>query len=144
MGAQETRRLYEEIYTKLREKTGSTLDFIQELKPENLTKFDKSHLIEPSGRGRRYFPAEKNLKEQSELIDEALDWEMMSPEARRKTLFDCAVKCVDIDGSIYTTMPANRVEHIFAPVELTIPADIKLNYENKTPAGNVFSDIILD
>ena len=38
-------------------------------------------------------------------------------------------------------MPANKVEHIFAPVELTIPANIKLNYENKTPAGNIFSDI---
>lgn len=141
VGAQETRRLYEEIYAKLGEKTGSALDFIPELKPKNLTKFDKSHLIEPSGRGRRYFPADKNLKEQSELIDEAMDWEMMSPDERRKTLLDCALKCVDIDGSVYATMPANKVEHIFAPVELTIPANIKLNYENKTPAGNIFSDI---
>ena len=144
VGENETKKLYGEIYTKLRQKTGSALDFVPELKPENLTRFDKSHLIEPSGRGRRFFPQDKNLKEQSELIDEALDWEMMSPDERQKTLLDCAVKCVDIDGSVYTTMPATRVEHISAPVELTIGTGIKLNYENKTPAGKVFSDINMD
>ena len=68
----------------------------------------------------------------------------MSPDERQKTLLDCAVKCVDIDGSVYTTMPATRVEHISAPVELTIGTGIKLNYENKTPAGKVFSDINMD
>ncbi len=86
----------------------------------------------------------KNLKEQSELIEEALEWQMMSPQERRKTLFDCSVKCVDIDGSVYATMPSLRTEHISAPIELTVPANIQLNYENKTPAGKVFSDIELD
>lgn len=143
-GESETKKLYEEIYGKLKKLTGSYLENIPYLKPENLTVFDKSHLIEPSGRGRRYFPQDKNLKEQSELIEEALEWQMMSPQERRKTLFDCSVKCVDIDGSVYATMPSLRTEHISAPIELTVPANIQLNYENKTPAGKVFSDIELD
>ena len=143
-GESETKKLYEEIYGKLKKLTGSYLENIPYLKPENLTVFDKSHLIEPSGRGRRYFPQDKNLKEQSELIEEVLEWQMMSPQERRKTLFDCSVKCVDIDGSVYTTMPSLRTEHISAPIELTVPANIQLNYENKTPAGKVFSDIELD
>lgn len=138
------KKLYEEIYAKLKKMTGFSLEDISYLKPENLTKFDKSHLIESSGRGRRYFPQDKNLKEQAGLIDEALDWQMMSPQERRKTLLDCSVKCVDIDGSVYATMPSVRTENISAPIELTVPAGIQLNYTNKTPAGKVFSDIELD
>lgn len=141
VGESETRRLYEEIYSKLEKMTGSALENIPYLRPENLTSFDKSHLIESSGRGRRFFPQDRNLKEQQELIDEALELEMMSPDERSKELLDCAVKCVDIDGKVYATMPASKVEYISAPIELTVPTNIRLNYENKSAVPPVFSDI---
>lgn len=98
-------------------------------------------MIESSGRGRRFFPQDRNLKEQQELIDEALELEMMSPDERSKELLDCAVKCVDIDGKVYATMPASKVEYISAPIELTVPTNIRLNYENKSAVPPVFSDI---
>ena len=136
-----TKKLYEEIYTKLRKLVGSAIDNIPQLKPEELTRFDKSHLIESSGRGRQFFSSEINLREQEQLIDEAIEWECLSNEEKFKTLNDYALKCVDIDGSVYATMPSNKVDYISAPIELTIPTDIKLNYENKTPTKPVFSDI---
>ena len=98
-------------------------------------------MIESSGRGRRFFPQDRNLKEQQELIDEALELEMMSPDERSKELLDCAVKCVDIDGKVYATMPASKVEYISAPIELTVPTNIRLNYENKSAVPPVFIDI---
>ena len=138
-----TKKLYEEIYTKLKKLVGSAIDNIPQLKPEELTRFDKSHLIESSGRGRQFFSSEINLREQEQLIDEAIEWECLSNEEKFKTLNDYALKCVDIDGSVYATMPSNKVDYISAPIELTIPTDIKLNYENKTPTKPVFSDIDL-
>lgn len=136
-----TKKLYEEIYTKLRKLVGSAIDNIPQLKPEELTRFDKSHLIESSGRGRQFFSSEINLREQEQLIDEAIEWECLSNEEKFKTLNDYALKCVDIDGSVYATMPSNKVDYISAPIELTVSTDIKLNYENKTPTKPIFSDI---
>ena len=137
------KQLYEEIYAKLRKMVGSKLDEIPMLKPEQLTKFDKTHLIEPSGRGRRFFTPEANFKEQEQLIDEALEWEGLSEQDKFNFLKDYALKCIDIDGSVYATMPANKVDYISAPIELTIPSKIKLNYENKKATKPVFSDINL-
>ena len=136
-----TKKLYEEIYTKLKKLVGSAIDNIPKLKPEELTRFDKSHLIESSGRGRQFFSSEINLREQEQLIDEAIEWECLSNEEKFKTLNDYALKCVDIDGSVYATMPSNKVDYISAPIELTVSTDIKLNYENKTPTKPIFSDI---
>ena len=136
-----TKKLYEEIYTKLRKLVGSAIDNIPQLKPEELTRFDKSRLIESSGRGRQFFSSEINLREQEQLIDEAIEWECLSNEEKFKTLNDYALKCVDIDGSVYATMPSNKVDYISAPIELTVSTDIKLNYENKIPTKPIFSDI---
>ncbi len=136
-----TKKLYEEIYTKLKKLVGSAIDNIPQLKPEELTRFDKSHLIESSGRGRQFFSSEINLKEQEQLIDEAIEWESLSDNEKFKTLNDYALKCVNIDGSVYATMPSNKVDYISAPIELTVSTDIKLNYENKTPTKPIFSDI---
>lgn len=136
-----TKKLYEEIYTKLKKLVGSAIDNIPKLKPEELTRFDKSHLIESSGRGRQFFSSEINLREQEQLIDEAIEWESLSDNEKFKTLNDYALKCVDIDGSVYATMPSNKVDYISAPIELTVSTDIKLNYENKTPTKPIFSDI---
>ncbi len=144
VGEKETRRLYEEIFSKLRKKVGSELENIPNLKPEILTAFDKSHLIESSGRGRQYFPPEVNLKEQNELIKEALEWDILSPEEKRKELLDYSIKCVDINGKVYTTMPAKKVDFISAPIEITVPTNIRLNYENKTEFSPIFSDIELE
>lgn len=138
------KKLYEEIYAKLRKSVGSALDNVPSLKPEQLTKFDKTHLIEPSGRGRKYFSADTNLKMQEQLIDEALEWESLSEQEKFNFLKDYALKCIDIDGSVYTTMPANKVQFVSAPIELTLPTKIKLNYENKKATTPVFSDIDLE
>ena len=139
-----TRKLYEEIYSKLKKIVGSKVDNVPELNPDKLTQFDKSHLIESSGRGRQYFSTEANLKEQEALIDEAIEWTSLSEEDKFKTLHDNALKCVDINGRIYATMPSSRVEYISAPIELTVPTNIRLNYENNTPQKPVFSDIDLE
>ena len=139
-----TRKLYEEIYLKLKKIVGSKVDNVPELNPDKLTQFDKSHLIESSGRGRQYFSTEVNLKEQEALIDEAIEWTSLSEEDKFKTLQDNALKCIDINGRIYATLPSNRVEYISAPIELTVPTNIRLNYENNAPQKPVFSDIDLE
>ena len=138
------KQLYEEIYLKLRKIVGSKLDDIPMLKPEQLTQFDKSHLIEASGRGRRFFRAETNFLEQQQLIDEVIDWEGLSEQEKFAKLRDGALKCIDINGNVYTTMPASQVDYISAPIELTLPTKIQLNYENKKPTTPVFSDIDLE
>ena len=76
-----------------------------------------------------------------EYVDEAIEWESLSDNEKFKTLNDYALKCVNIDGSVYATMPSNKVDYISAPIELTVSTDIKLNYENKTPTKPIFSDI---
>ena len=133
-------KLYEEIYKKLQELSGSKLESLPQLKPEIVTEFDKSHLIEPSGRGRKFFSEERNLKLQQELIQDSLDWGVMSKEEQRETLLNRALKCVDIDGTVYTTKPSSA-EYVNTPIELTIPTDIKLNYINKEKPNPIFSDI---
>ena len=136
-----TRELYQEIYNKLKYMSSSSLENVPQLKPENLTKFDKTHLIESSGRGRQYFPLDMNMKEQSELIDEVLRWNNLSKAEKMKELLDYAIKAVDINGDIYTTFPANHVDYISAPIEITVPTNIRLNYENKPKLDSIFSDI---
>ena len=123
---------------------GSSIENVPYLKPENLTRFDKSHLIEASGRGRRFFTQTTNYEEQQKLIDEALKWESMTPQQQYETLKDFALKCIDIDGKVYATMPATEVKSISAPIELTVPTKIRLNYQNKTPSPQIFSDIDLE
>ena len=138
------KQLYEEIYAKLRKMVSSNLDEIPMLKPEQLTQFDKSHLIEASGRGRRFFRTETNFLEQQQLIDEAIEWECLSEREKFAKLRDGALKCIDINGNVYTTMPAPQVDYISAPIELTLPTKIQFNYENKKPTTPVFSDIDLE
>ena len=101
-------------------------------------------MIEASGRGRRFFTQTTNYEEQQKLIDEALKWESMTPQQRYETLKDFALKCIDIDGKVYATMPATEVKSISAPIELTVPTKIRLNYQNKTPSPQIFSDIDLE
>ena len=139
-----TKKLYEEIYAKLQKIVGAAIEKVPKLKPENLTQFDKSHLIEASGRGRRFFRAETNFLEQQQLIDEAIDWECLNEREKFEKLRDGALKCIDINGNVYATMPASKVDYISAPIELTLPTPIQLNYENKKPTTSVFSDIDLE
>ena len=139
-----TRKLYEDIYAKVKNLVGSAIEQVPELVPETLTRFDKSHLIEASGRGRRFFTQTTNYEEQQKLIDEALKWESMTPQQQYETLKDFALKCIDIDGKVYATMPATEVKSISAPIELTVPTKIRLNYQNKTPSPQIFSDIDLE
>ena len=139
-----TKKLYEEIYVKLQKIVGAAIEKVPKLKPENLTQFDKSHFIEASGRGRRFFRSETNFLEQQQLIDEAIDWECLNEQEKFVKLRDGALKCIDINGNVYTTMPASNVDYISAPIELTLPTKIQLNYENNKPTTPVFSDIDLE
>ena len=108
------------------------------------TKFDKSHLIEPSGRARRYFPFDYNMNLQSELINESLKWNSMSDEEKKEFLRKFSLKCVDINGKIYSTFPAFGVHSENTPIEITVPTNIELNYTNRTKTPQIFSDIELD
>ena len=134
--------MYAEIYQILQQLAHSKLEGFPQLKPEVVTEFDKSHLIEPSGRGRRFFSKDQNFKLQQELIQDSLDWAAMSKEEQREVLLNNSLKCVDIDGSIYTTKPSSA-ESVNTPIELTIPTDIKLNYINKEKPHPIFTDISL-
>lgn len=140
----ETRKLYEEIYNKLHKIIGSKVESLPQLKPENLTKFDKKHLIEPSGRARKFFSKEENFKEQSQLIAEALDWELLTSKEKKEKLQDFAVKGIDINGQVYATMPANKVDFVNTPIELTVPTNIQLNYINNIETAPIYSDIELE
>ena len=55
-----------------------------------------------------------------------------------------SLKCVDINGQVYSTFPAIRVHSENMPIELTVPTHIKLNYINKQDSAPVFSDIELE
>ena len=144
VGEQETRKLYSEIYVKLKNKVGDRIEEAPTLNPDVVTKFDKSHLIEPSGRARRYFPYSYNMDVQRGLIAESEKWEAMSSDEKRQFLRDYALKCVDINGQIYTTFPSVLTKSENAPIELTVPTNIKLNYENDKKTQPIFSDIELE
>ena len=68
----------------------------------------------------------------------------MNEREKFEKLRDGALKCIDINGNVYATMPASKVDYISAPIELTLPTPIQLNYENKKPTTSVFSDIDLE
>ena len=144
VGEEETKKLYSEIYAKLKDRVGDRIDEAPTLAPDIVTQFDKTHLVEPSGRARRYFPYGYNMDVQSGLIAETERWESMNPEEKRQFLRDYAIKCVDINGQVYTTFPAASTKSENAPIELTVPTDIKLNYENNQKTLPVFSDIELE
>ena len=144
VGEEETKKLYLEIFAKLKEKLGDRIKEAPTLSPDAVTEFDKSHLIEPSGRGRRYFPYSYNMNLQSELISEAEKWNSMSAEEKQKFLRDYSVKCIDINGDVYTTFPAIGVHSENTMIEHTVPTNIKLNYLNQSESKPVFSDIELD
>ena len=144
VGEKETKKLYLEIYEKLKSILGERISEAPILEPETLTKFDKSHLIEPSGRARRFFPFDYNMRVQSELIAEHEKWNSMTADEKRDFLKDFSLKCVDINGNIYSTFPACDVLSENIPLELTLPTNIKLNYINQSKVTPVFSDIELE
>ena len=133
-------QIYHNIYKDLIRMADSRLEGMPQLTPEYVTAFDKSNLIEPSGRGRKFFPYRRNMKLQKELIQDSLDWGAMSKEEQREVLLNNSLKCIDIDGSVYTTKPSSA-ESVNTPIEITIPTDIKLNYIDKEKPNPIFSDI---
>lgn len=142
VGEEETRKLYFEIYEKIKGIIGERIEEAPLLNPEIVTKFDKSHLIRPTGRARKYFPFSYNMQLQSELLTECEKWNSMTEKEQREFLKNCSLKCVDINGRVYSTFPAiAHCENM--PVEITVPTDIKLNYINKQKTAPVFSDIEL-
>lgn len=137
-----TRKLYQEIYEKLRKIVGSKLDLIPQLDPEVLTVFDKSHLIESTGRGRRFFPYSHNMSEQYQLMDESKEWDKLTSAQKEKKLFKLGAKSIDIDGKVYATIPAVNTTCINSPIELTVPTGIELNFMNKE-SKPIYSEIDL-
>jgi hypothetical protein len=84
------------------------------------------------------------MKLQSELIAETEKWNKMSAEEKKAFLKDFSIKCIDINGNVYSTFPSTKTHSENIPIELTVPADITLNYINKQKTTPVFSDIELD
>lgn len=142
--APEAKKIYEEIYAKLKKIIGSKIEDLKQLNPEKVTAFDKSHLIEPSGRARRYFPLDENMKLQSHLINESLNWAELTKHEQKEILQNIALKGINIDGSIYTTKSASQTPSVNTPIELIVPTNIKFNFINKQKAPEIFSDIELD
>ena len=137
------KKLYEEIFKKLQNITGYSLEGISELNPKYVTAFDRSHLIEPSGRGRRFFDYERNGALQKDLNQDYMNWENLSETEKKDFLLDNSLKGIDIDGSVYATIRScARSES--TPIELIVPTGIKLNYVNKEKPNPLFSDIVLD
>ena len=87
---------------------------------------------------------EENFKEQSQLIAEALDWELLTSKEKKEKLQDFAVKGIDINGQVYATMPANKVDFVNTPIEMTVPTNIQLNYINNIETAPIYSDIELE
>ena len=132
--------IYTRIYEELKQLIDSKLESFPQLRPENVTEFDKSHLIEPSGRGRKFFPFGKNMRLQKELTKDALNWEKNNKEEQREILLNNSHKCIDIDGKIYTTNLSNA-EFINTPIEFKIPTNIRLNYIDTKKPNKIFSNI---
>jgi hypothetical protein len=144
VNASSTAKLYNDIYNEVSKILGSSIESIPDLSPEFVTREKVSHFIEPSGRARAYFPYDINLKVQQGLISESLIWGDLSKEEKYDFLRDNSLKCVDINGRIYTTRPANNTYCINSPIELITPTEIKLNYINNQKTDNIFSDIELE
>ena len=138
----ETEKLYRDIYRELTKEVGSDLNNIIQLNPDIVTKPNPFHFIEPTGRGRKYFPYDINMKVQNGLIEDYLQLNRLSNQELETLLEKGSLKCVDINGKIYTSKPSEHTYHINSPIELTIPTKIQLNYINKNlNVDNVFSDI---
>lgn len=134
VGAEETAKLYREIYKKLETLIGTPLSQVENLKPEKFELELPERFIEPKGRGRKYFSQTENLKKQQELISEKNEWETSAPEMRVKDAYRYTVKEADINGDIYCGTLS----------ESMIKTGIKLNYINKdTKTAPLFSDIKL-
>ena len=85
------------------------------------------------------------MKVQEGLIQEALDWNRLTSEEKADFLKNNSLKCIDINGNIYTSRPATKTFCINSPLELTTPTNIKLNFiRNNLETKNVFSDIELE
>ncbi len=139
----ETKNLYTEIYNKLHDVLGDKILEAPALLPEKVTKFDKSHLIEPTGRARKYFPYTYNMRVQSELISEYQAWNQMGKAEQYNFLKDYSIKSIDINGKVYSVFPAIQVKSENSPIELLKYTDIQLNYLNNIDVKPVYSDIEL-
>ena len=145
VNAKATAELYKDIYNELGSIIGSDLELVPQLYPDIITKEAPAHFIEPSGRARAYFPFDVNMKVQEGLIQEALDWNRLTSEEKADFLKNNSLKCIDINGNIYTSRPATKTFCINSPLEITTPTNIKLNFiRNNLETKNVFSDIELE
>jgi len=133
-GAAETAKLYREIYAKLKKLIGKDkLAEIKYLKPENFETGAPEHLIEPKGRGRKYFSPVENLEKQQELIAEKAEWETTPTDQKISDTYKYTIKEVDIDGKVYAR----------TTTETVIPTDIQLNFTPQKTPEPLFSDIKL-
>lgn len=134
VGAKETFKLYEDVYSKLKQIVPDTeLRNIDKLKPEYFAVEKPEHFIEPKGRGRQFFSSFENLQKQKELIEEKRNWETLSDTEKVDYAYNYTLKEVDIGGNIFTT----------TSTENFIPTGIKLGYNRTKATPEKFSDIKL-
>lgn len=131
-GYEAAKNLYEEIYSKLKILTGSSLEEYELLKPENVTQHREDNYIENKGRGQRFFPQELVKKNNNKLFVESFNWLTMTPKQKKEFAYNYTTKNIDINGHIY----------LITPSEQLIKTSMGLNFINKDKlTAPIHSDI---
>lgn len=116
--------LYNDIYAKLIELTSFKKEKYESLHPESFKEFKPEHLIEPKGRGIKYFNQSAIFKRELNLQSSYNNWEQMSTEQKIFNAYQQHIKSIDINGKVYLTDADEIVKQ----------TGIKLNYINKNKA----------
>ena len=130
-GIEETTKLYNEIYSKLKDMTACSLDDFEILKPENVTRHSDDKYILNRGNARNYFQQDEVEKYNKQIQEESEKWSKMSQTEKYAHAYENTTKNINIDGKIYLVTPSEQV----------INTKLSLNYINKDKiAAPVYSD----
>ena len=134
-GIEETTKLYNEIYSKLKDMTACSLDDFEILKPENVTRHSDDKYILNRGNARNYFQQDEVEKYNKQIQEESEKWSKMSQTEKYAHAYENTTKNINIDGKIYLVTPSEQV----------INTKLSLNYINKDKiAAPVYSDAEFD
>ena len=124
-------KLYQEIYAKLEQRVGYKLDGYDLLNPETVTKFDSNHLIQPKGRGKKYFSDYQKFIKAVNEQQNINKWNKLNPQEKKEHAYLYTMKGIDLNGQVYCVNSD----------EILINTDIQLNYLNKAkPTPVLYSD----
>ena len=125
-------KLYIDIFERLKNVCGNSLDGYEYLNPKNILKHRADNYIENKGRGQRFFSDEDVEKNNNKLFRESFEWMTLTPEQKKEYAYNYTTKNVDINGQVY----------LITPSEQAIETDIGLNFINKDKkTAKIHSDI---